>query len=59
MIDLKCMDYLYIINLDTNKFEIYKYTIDEVNFKLTDEVNLERHFLKNVYDLNNISKDWF
>ena len=59
IIDLKFMDYLYIINLDTNKFEIYEYTIDKVNVKLTDEVNSERHILKKVYDLNNIPKDWF
>jgi len=59
MIDLKCMDYLYIINLNTNKFEIYEYTCDKANTKLTDDIILESHFLEEVYDLNNIPKDWF
>lgn len=49
-------DYLYIINLDTNKFEIYKMRLSNDEKDANDEY--EKYKLLRNFDLDKIPKNW-
>ncbi len=49
-------DYLYIINLDLNKFEVYKMRLS--NDKEDENSEFEDYKILKKFDLENIPKDW-
>ena len=51
-----CQDYLYIINLDINKFEVYKMKFSDETKDVNSE--FEKYKLLKKFDLENIPKDW-
>ena len=53
------MDYLYIINLDKNKFDVYKMKLSDERKDEEDEGDLfKKYKLLKSFDLNNIPRDW-